>query len=84
MRCPRFLNASAAPVTTGTRSPSIETSGKTPFAGAPKCMFPSRPNVGLVALPKKLRNASAVVAPRAKWHASSRLSGATTSSGPSA
>ena len=40
---PRRLKASAAPTTSGQRLPSIETSGKTPFAGAPKCMLPSRP-----------------------------------------
>ena len=53
-RWPRCLNASAAPVTTGTRSPSIETSGKTPRAGAPKCMLPSRPSVGPVALAEEI------------------------------
>ena len=76
---PRRANASAAPTVTDARSPSIETSGKTPRAGTPKCMFPSRPRVGESARPRKFRNASAGVTPRAKWAASSRLSGATTS-----
>src|SRR6266576_678014 len=81
---PRRLKASAAPTTTGQRLPSIETSGKTPRAGAPKCMFPSRPKVGPSPRPRKLRNASVTVTPRAKWVASSRLSGATTSPSSSA
>ena len=36
----------------------METSGKTPRAGTPKCMLPSRPRVGESPLPRKLRNAS--------------------------